>query len=81
MRTSYELADAKMLVERGVNILAHNVRDREVDADFIDAGEAAQRDADPDLARDELLFVYGDAPAWIEDRSSSSSCRRSAWRC
>src|SRR5438093_5227900 len=31
----YEYADAKMIVDKGVNILAHNVRDQEIDADFI----------------------------------------------
>jgi imidazolonepropionase-like amidohydrolase len=32
---AYELSDAKMLVERGLNVLAHNIRDREVNAEII----------------------------------------------
>jgi imidazolonepropionase-like amidohydrolase len=64
---AYELADAKMLVERGLNVLAHNVRDREVDADFIAMLKQRNVTLIPTLIRDEFLFAYGDAPAWIED--------------
>ena len=35
----YELADAKMMIEAGLNVLAHNVRDREVDAGLISSIE------------------------------------------
>ena len=63
----YELADAKMLVERGLNVLAHNVRDREVDGEFISLLKQRNVTLIPTLVRDELLFAYGDAPAWIDD--------------
>jgi imidazolonepropionase-like amidohydrolase len=63
----YELSDAKMLVERGLNVLAHNVRDREVDAEFIAMLKQRNVTLIPTLVRDELLFAYGDAPAWIDD--------------
>lgn len=63
----YELSDARFLIGQGLNVLAHNVRDREVDAEFIKL--VRQRDVTliPTLARDEGIFVYGEAPAWIED--------------
>ena len=64
---AYELVDAKMLVERGLNVLAHNVRDREVDGEFISLLKQRNVTLIPTLVRDELLFVYGDAPAWIDD--------------
>jgi imidazolonepropionase-like amidohydrolase len=63
----YDLADAKMLVEQGLNVLAHNVRDREVDSEFIALLKQRNVSLIPTLARDELLFVYGDSPAWIDD--------------
>ena len=63
----YELADAKMLVERGLNVLAHNARDREVDSEFIALLKQRNVTLIPTLVRDELLFAYGDAPAWIDD--------------
>jgi imidazolonepropionase-like amidohydrolase len=64
---AYELADARMLVERGLNVLAHNVRDREIDSDFIAMLKQRNVSLIPTLIRDELLFAYGDAPAWIDD--------------
>jgi imidazolonepropionase-like amidohydrolase len=64
---AYELADAKMLIERGLNVLAHNIRDREVDSDFIALLRERNVTLIPTLIRDELLFAYGDAPAWIDD--------------
>jgi imidazolonepropionase-like amidohydrolase len=64
---AYELADAKMLVERGLNVLAHNIRDREVDAEIISLLKQRNVTLIPTLIRDEFLFAYGDAPAWIDD--------------
>jgi imidazolonepropionase-like amidohydrolase len=64
---AYELADARMLVERGLNVLGHNVRDREVDGEFIALLKQGNVTLIPTLIRDEFLFAYGDAPAWIDD--------------
>jgi len=64
---AYELADAKMLVERGLNVLAHNIRDREVDSEIISLLKQRNVTLIPTLIRDEFLFAYGDAPAWIDD--------------
>ncbi|MSP39396.1 MAG: hypothetical protein EXR70_12975 [Deltaproteobacteria bacterium] len=64
---AYELADARMLVERGLNILGHSIRDREVDGDFTLLLKQRNVTLIPTLIRDEFLFAYGDAPAWIED--------------
>ena len=63
----YELSDARMLVERGLNVLAHNVRDREVDSEFIALLKQRNVTLIPTLIRDEFSFAYGDAPAWIDD--------------
>jgi imidazolonepropionase-like amidohydrolase len=63
----YDLSDAKMLVAYGLNGLAHNVRDREVDAEFIALLKQRNVTLIPTLVRDEGLFVYGDAPAWVDN--------------
>ena len=63
----YEYADAKMIVDKGVNILAHNVRDQEIDADFIATLKRRGVSVISTLAREEGMFVYGEAPAWIDD--------------
>jgi imidazolonepropionase-like amidohydrolase len=64
---AYEMSDAKMLIERGLNVLAHNIRDREVDAEIISLLKQRNVTLIPTLIRDEFLFAYGDAPAWIDD--------------
>jgi imidazolonepropionase-like amidohydrolase len=64
---AYELVDARMLVERGLNVLAHNVRDRQVDSEFISLLKQRNVTLIPTLVRDELLFAYAEAPAWIDD--------------
>jgi imidazolonepropionase-like amidohydrolase len=58
-----ELADARRIVDQGVNILAHNVRDQEIPDDFI--ATLKQRDVSviSTLAREEALFVFATAPA------------------
>src|SRR5262245_17157113 len=63
----WELSDAKMLVDQGLNVLAHNIRDREVDSELIAMLKKRNVSLIPTLARDELLFAYGDSPAWIDD--------------
>jgi len=63
----YEYADAKMIVDKGVNILAHNIRDQEIDTDFIATLKRRNVSVISTLAREEGMFVYGEAPAWIED--------------
>ena len=63
----YELADARMMIEAGVNVLAHNVRDREVDADFIALVKKHDVSLIATLTRDEGLTAYAFSPAWIEE--------------
>jgi imidazolonepropionase-like amidohydrolase len=63
----YELADAKMIIDEGVNILVHNVRDQEMDADFIATLRRRNVSVISTLMREEAMFSYGAAPAWIDD--------------
>jgi imidazolonepropionase-like amidohydrolase len=63
----YELADARMMIEAGLNVLAHNVRDREVDASFIALVKERNVSLIPTLTRDEGLTAYAFSPAWIEE--------------
>lgn len=63
----YEVADARALINMGLRVLAHNVRDREVDADFIALLRKHDITLIPTLARDEGIVTYGDLPAWLDD--------------
>jgi imidazolonepropionase-like amidohydrolase len=63
----YEIEDARMMIEAGVNILAHAVRDREVDAGFIALMKQRNITLIPTLTRDEGLIAYAHTPPWIEE--------------
>ena len=57
-----ELADARRIVDQGVNVLLHNVRDQEIPDDFIATLKAKNVSVISTLAREEGLFIYGGGP-------------------
>jgi imidazolonepropionase-like amidohydrolase len=63
----FSLQDARGLLEAGVDILAHSVRDRDVDAAFI--AEIKRRNVGyiPTLTRDLSVFVYESTPEYFSD--------------
>lgn len=62
----YYLADARQLVEAGVDVLAHGVRDRGVDDAFIASLKAHRTWYIPTLDLDEASFIYAERPAWMQ---------------
>jgi imidazolonepropionase-like amidohydrolase len=65
-----ELADARRIVDQGVNILVHNVRDQDLPDDFIATLKARNVSVISTLAREEALFVFGalpNGPAFTSD--------------
>lgn len=63
----FHLEDARKLVGLGVEILAHSVRDAEID-DWLLAEMTAKRIAYiPTLSLDEFAFAYREMPAWFHD--------------
>jgi imidazolonepropionase-like amidohydrolase len=64
----FYLADAKQLVEFGINGLAHSVRDKDVDADLIAAMKKhGTWQMAPTLSREASMFVYGSTPPFAND--------------
>jgi imidazolonepropionase-like amidohydrolase len=61
------LADAKGLVNAGLDVIAHSIRDDDVDADFI--AELKRRNVGyiPTLTRDLSVFQYESTPEYIND--------------
>jgi imidazolonepropionase-like amidohydrolase len=57
-----ELADARRMVDQGVNILVHNVRDQDIPDDFIATLKEKNVSVISTLAREEGLFIHGDGP-------------------
>ena len=63
----YYLKDAKGLLDKGVDVIAHSVRDQPVDAALIDAVKRRNVGYIPTLTRDLAQFVYETTPAFFKD--------------
>ena len=63
----YELADAKGLVDAGLDVIAHSVRDFEVDDELITKMKKNKVTYAATLSREQSTFVYADSPAWLDD--------------
>jgi imidazolonepropionase-like amidohydrolase len=62
-----ELADAQMVVDEGVNIIVHNVRDQEIPAAFLATLHSRNVGVISTLAREEGMFAYGDGARGVTD--------------
>jgi len=63
----FYLADAKGLVEAGVDGLAHSIRDQEVDLEIEREMRGRGVFLIPTLVRDESTFIYEESPDWLDD--------------
>jgi imidazolonepropionase-like amidohydrolase len=59
--------DASRMVGLGVDILVHDVRDRQLDPAFVATLKKQNVSVVPTLAREYVLYVYGESPAWMRD--------------
>jgi len=63
-----ELEDARMIVNEGVNILAHNVRDQVMPDDFVAELKRRNVTVISTLAREEAMFAFGsDGPGYTDN--------------
>lgn len=63
----YYLADAKDLLRSGADVIAHSVRDREVDGEFISLIKRRNACYIPTLMREVSTFVYESRPSFFDD--------------
>lgn len=63
----YYLDDARSLVEAGVDVLAHGIRDREVDDAIVTAMKARGIWYVPTLGLDESFYLFAERPELAED--------------
>ena len=61
------LDDAKGVLNAGVNYIAHSVRDREVDDEFIRLMKKQHAFYSPTLTRELAVFTYSEKPAFFDD--------------
>ncbi len=63
----FYLEDAKALLKAGVDMIAHSVRDREIDDEFITLMKARSVPYCPTLTRELSTFVYESTPEFFAD--------------
>ena len=63
----FYLADAKSLLDAGTDLVAHSVRDANVDADLIAALKRRGVCVSPTLMREVSTFIYESTPAFFSD--------------
>ena len=63
----FYLDDAKRLLEMGTGMIAHSVRDTDVDAEFMSALRESGVCYVPTLTREVSTFVYGERPDFFDD--------------
>jgi imidazolonepropionase-like amidohydrolase len=63
----YYLSDAKSLLNRGADVLAHGVRDVPVDREFIQLMKARSAWYIPTIGLDESSYIFAEHPEWLQD--------------
>lgn len=63
----FYLDDAKGLLRAGTDMIAHSVRDREIDEEFIELMKARNIPYCPTFTREISTFVYASKPAFFDD--------------
>ncbi len=63
----YHLEDARALVASGVDVMAHSIRDGEVDDALLAEMKARNVAYIPTLSLDDFAFAYGNSPDWINE--------------
>lgn len=63
----YHLDDAHRLVAAGIDIMAHSIRDAEIDDALIKEMLEKHVSYIPTLSLDEFAFAYEDDPGWLRD--------------
>jgi imidazolonepropionase-like amidohydrolase len=63
----YYLEDAQKLVAAGVDIIAHSIRDKDIDDQLLLDMKQKGTSYIPTLSLDEFAFIYARQPEWIDD--------------
>ncbi|TDK33338.1 amidohydrolase family protein [Luteimonas terrae] len=78
----HDLAPAADLVASGVDIIAHGIRDRAIEAPLVEAMKAAGTGYIATLQIDEANYIYAEQPAWLDTpflRNALPASVRAQW--
>jgi imidazolonepropionase-like amidohydrolase len=63
----WDLEDARGLARDGLDVIAHSIRDKEVDAGLITTLRKNNVTAVGTISRERSLFAYAEGPQWLDD--------------
>lgn len=63
----FYVEDAKKLALAGLDIIAHSIRDKDIDAQTLQILKKHQVIYIPTLSLDQYAYIYGDNPDWLQD--------------
>lgn len=69
----FYVEDARTLVDAGLDIIGHSIRDKEVDIDLLNKMKQKNVIYIPTLSLDKYAFVYAEKPDWINDNFFKAS--------
>jgi imidazolonepropionase-like amidohydrolase len=75
----YFLEDARRLVAAGIDVLAHSIRDQEIDDALITAMKEKGTYYIPTLTLDDYNIVYAGQPEWLNDSLFKVSLEPGVW--
>jgi imidazolonepropionase-like amidohydrolase len=75
----YYIQDAKQLVADSIDIIAHSIRDREIDDTLLQQIKSQGIMYIPTLALDKFAYSYGEAPPWLNDAFFKQSLEPGTW--
>ena len=63
----FSVQEANKVLDAGIDVIAHSIRDQDVDQALIDKMQALDVPYIPTLTRDLAVFIYEETPAFLED--------------
>ena len=63
----FSVQEANEVLDAGIDVIAHSIRDQDVDQALIDKMKARDVPYIPTLTRDLAVFIYEETPAFLED--------------
>ncbi len=75
----YYLEDARKLVGYGLDIIAHSIRDKDIDDNLLQLMKAKGTIYIPTLSLDEYAYIYAQRPEWVDNAFFKASLEKGVY--
>lgn len=75
----YYLEDARKLIGYGLDIIAHSIRDKDIDDNLLQLMKAKKTVYIPTLSLDEYAYIYAQKPEWIDNTFFRASLEKGVY--